>query len=65
MRIDDTGQADLFNADEEDPTALERSLPDIIKIMDIQQEQLARSFGEGHRVIHGMSTRATISRRSG
>jgi len=55
MRIDDTRQADLFNADEENPTALERSLPDIIKIMDIQQEQLARSFGEGHRVIHGVA----------
>ena len=30
-------------------------MPDIIKIMDIQQEQLARSLGEGHRVIHGVA----------
>ena len=29
--------------------------PDIIKIMDIQQEQLARSIGGGHRVIHGVA----------
>ena len=30
-------------------------LPDIVRIMDIQQEQLARSLGEGHRVIHGVA----------
>lgn len=29
------------------------SIPDIVRIMDLQQEQLARSLGEGHRVIHG------------
>lgn len=29
--------------------------PDIIKIMDIQQEQLARNMGSGHRVIHGVA----------
>ena len=28
-------------------------LPSLIKVMDLQQEQLARSLGEGHRVIHG------------
>lgn len=30
-------------------------LPDIVRIMDIQQEQLARSLGDGHRVIHGVA----------
>ncbi len=30
-------------------------LPDLIQIMDLQQEQLARSLGEGHRVIHGVA----------
>lgn len=29
------------------------SLPSLIKVMDFQQEQLARSLGSGHRVIHG------------
>lgn len=29
------------------------ALPSLIKVMDLQQEQLARSLGEGHRVIHG------------
>lgn len=31
------------------------NIPDIIKVMDYQQEQLARSLGEGHRVIHGVA----------
>ena len=30
-------------------------LPHIMRVMDIQQEQLARSLGEGHRVIHGVA----------
>lgn len=33
----------------------EESLPDILRVMDLQQEQLARSLGDGHRVIHGAS----------
>ena len=28
-------------------------LPDLMQVMDLQQEQVARSLGEGHRVIHG------------
>ena len=30
-------------------------LPDVMKVMDLQQEQLARSLGTGHRVIHGVA----------
>ena len=30
-------------------------VPDIIRVMDLQQEQLARSLGDGHRVIHGVA----------
>jgi hypothetical protein len=30
-------------------------IPDILRVMDLQQEQLARSLGEGHRVIHGVA----------
>jgi hypothetical protein len=33
----------------------EAPLPTLIKVMDLQQEQLARSLGEGHRVIHGVA----------
>jgi hypothetical protein len=55
------GQAGLFeeapdgesgDSDAKSPDAL---IPDIIKVMDMQQEQLARSLGQGHRVIHGVA----------
>ncbi|WP_138504407.1 DEAD/DEAH box helicase [Nostoc sp. PA-18-2419] len=39
-------------SDEETP---EPVIPNILKIMDLQQEQLARSLGDGHRVIHGVA----------
>lgn len=45
-------QRDLFAEETNNLTA---ELPDILKIMDIQQEQLARSLGEGHRIIHGVA----------
>jgi hypothetical protein len=37
-------------ADSEDAT-----VPDIVRVMDLRQEQLARSLGEGHRIIHGVA----------
>ena len=43
-------QGALF--DDSDETA---DLPDVMRVMDLQQEQLARSLGEGHRVIHGVA----------
>ncbi|MEO8153999.1 MAG: 3'-5' exonuclease [Rhizobacter sp.] len=30
-------------------------LPHLMRVMDLQQEQLARSLGDGHRVIHGVA----------
>jgi hypothetical protein len=44
-------QANLFDNLENEVNAL----PDIMRVMDIQQEQLARSLGQGHRVIHGVA----------
>lgn len=29
--------------------------PDLMRVLDLQQEQLARSLGDGHRVIHGVA----------
>lgn len=29
--------------------------PNLMRVLDLQQEQLARSLGEGHRVIHGVA----------
>jgi len=43
-------QGALFNDNDEDA-----ELPDIMRVMDLQQEQLARSLGDGHRVIHGVA----------
>lgn len=31
----------------------ELALPGLMQVMDLQQEQVARTLGEGHRVIHG------------
>jgi hypothetical protein len=38
-----------------DDSDAEAELPDIMRVMDIQQEQLARSLGDGHRIIHGVA----------
>lgn len=48
IRVETTG--DLF-----DDSDADAELPDIMRVMDIQQEQLARSLGDGHRVIHGVA----------
>ncbi len=55
IRISAPTQDDLFL---DEPATLDSNqelLPDIVRIMDIQQEQLARSLGAGHRVIHGVA----------
>ncbi len=44
-------QIGLFSVDED----ASDTLPDIMRVMDLQQEQLARSLGDGHRVIHGVA----------
>lgn len=55
IRIDQS-QQDLFQeTDSLEPSGLARAIPDIIKIMDVQQELLARSMGDGHRVVHGVA----------
>ncbi len=43
-------QGALFDAADE-----AADMPSIMRVMDIQQEQLARSLGDGHRVIHGVA----------
>lgn len=44
-------QLGLFGA----ASADDGDLPDLMRVMDLQQEQLARSLGDGHRVIHGVA----------
>ena len=55
IRIGGGESYDLFDENPDQGVTVEQALPDIIKIMDIQQEQLARSLGDGHRVIHGVA----------
>ena len=38
-----------------DDSDVDAELPDIMRVMDLQQEQLARSLGDGHRIIHGVA----------
>jgi hypothetical protein len=38
-----------------DDSDADADMPSIMRVMDIQQEQLARSLGDGHRVIHGVA----------
>ncbi|KRI00835.1 3'-5' exonuclease [Curvibacter sp. PAE-UM] len=45
-------QGTLFNGKE---GAQGAKLPDLLQVMDLQQEQIARTLGEGHRVIHGVA----------
>lgn len=54
IRINTGKQQEMFPA-EVDEDESDTLLPDIMKVMDMQQEQLARSMGEGHRVIHGVA----------
>lgn len=42
-------QAELFASD------ADMEIPDLLRVMDLQQEQLARSLGDGHRIIHGVA----------
>lgn len=47
-------QDGLFDASSSE-AASPPEIPDVIRLMDLQQEQLARSLGAGHRVIHGVA----------
>src|SRR5690606_25512814 len=48
-------QGGFFENSSGEAPDLAEALPEIVRIMDIQQEQLARSLGDGHRVIHGVA----------
>ena len=54
LRIRPPVQESLFRAAGQ-PLDEPLIVPDLMRIMDLQQEQLARSLGDGHRVIHGVA----------
>ncbi len=56
VRIGSGIQTDLFATTANDKLSnTKKVIPEIIKVMYMQQEQLARSIGNGHRVIHGVA----------
>jgi len=52
VRIALPSSLSLFREESQNEKA---EIPDLLRVMDLQQEQLARSLGEGHRVIHGVA----------
>jgi len=48
-------QGTLFAGSPFDDADDAAAIPDFLRVMDLQQEQLARSLGDGHRVIHGVA----------
>ena len=48
-------QGALFEAQAGGDADADAELPSLMRVMDLQQEQLARSLGDGHRVIHGVA----------
>lgn len=46
-------QKDFFS--DSPKQAAEEPVPEIVRVMDLAQEQLARSLGSGHRIIHGVA----------
>jgi Nuclease-related domain/UvrD-like helicase C-terminal domain/AAA domain len=52
VRLPTQATLDLRSSDDGQGTA-PPLLPSLLQVMDLQQEQVARSLGEGHRVIHG------------
>lgn len=53
IRVQSPVQADLLEPIASSSKVV--TIPDIVRVMDLQQEQLARSLGDGHRVIHGVA----------
>lgn len=50
IRITSVQQDFFADGAEETPV-----IPEVIRVMDLHQEQLARNLGDGHRVIHGVA----------
>lgn len=53
IRIEPTQLALIGETTNDKPAA--DAIPDLMRVMDLHQEQLARNLGDGHRVIHGVA----------
>jgi len=54
LSLTSTTENNPQNATQTNPPAI-NNISQTIRIMDLQQEQIARNLGEGHRVIHGVA----------
>ncbi len=55
IRIQQGHLFDAVNDEVDTQQSVAKMLPDMVKIMDMQQEKLARNLGDGHRIIHGVA----------
>ena len=56
IRIQQGNLFDSAAADAPDAAqGIAKVLPDVVKIMDLEQEKIARNLGEGHCIIHGVA----------
>jgi len=51
-----TSQGGFFDEQEEASAGtIGEQLPELLRVLDLEQEQLARNLGTGHRVVHGVA----------
>jgi anthranilate/para-aminobenzoate synthase component II len=55
IRIQQGHLFDTVNDEADAQQSIAKVLPDMVKIMDMQQEKLARNLGDGHRIVHGVA----------
>ncbi|WP_339136902.1 MAG: 3'-5' exonuclease [Candidatus Electrothrix sp. GW3-4] len=56
IRLDEQfTEEELFGPDKDTSSPFIEDFQDLVKVMDIKQEKLARGLGEGHRVVHGVA----------
>ena len=56
IRLKEPTQTELLDEEHGNTDDTVESLfPDVVRVMDTRQERLARSLGDGHRVVHGVS----------
>jgi hypothetical protein len=55
LRIQQGSLFESVNDGADQDQSIAKVLPDMVKIMDLEQEKLARNLGDGHRIIHGVA----------
>ncbi|MEQ1527207.1 MAG: 3'-5' exonuclease [Gallionella sp.] len=55
IRIQQGNLFDVASNETNPQQSIAKVLPDMVKVMDMEQEKLTRNLGEGHRVIHGVA----------